>query len=255
MGLKRYIFKSGLDIVAPLKCGTRWLEGLDVENRIDAFGIHITDLPQHIHSGTTFIWRPVMEHFISAVQTEWAMAPDRDIWDIITEIERGECGHWNPTLYERLYPLWEKTRFRFHKLRALSEITPSASELRYNTKMYEFRLQNELDSIQSALSSLSPKHTIRINRFVGDEENRLKSMLKEQYIGYSWEDYSELEDSLFSARCKVRSLESDIEEIYNLKIVKDLQLKLMESNKLNLILQSKLDYNEMVMGKAPTKLI
>jgi hypothetical protein len=29
--LKRYVFKSGLDIIAPRKCGTRWLESLDWE--------------------------------------------------------------------------------------------------------------------------------------------------------------------------------------------------------------------------------
>ena len=255
MGLKRYIFKSGLDIIAPLKCGTRWLEGFDVENCIDTFGLHITDLPQHIHSGTTFIWRPVREHFISAVQTEWSMAPDRDILDIITQIESGECGHWNPHLYRKLYPLWEKTEFRFHKLRALSLLTPSASEMEYTTSLYSFPKPIGYDSVEDALSSISPKHTIRINRFVGDEETRLKSMLKAQYIGRTWEEYSELEDSLLKVKCRVRDLEAEVDKINNYKIVKDLQFKLMESNKLNMILQSKLDYTEMVMGKPPIKLI
>ena len=98
MGLKRYIFNSGLDIIAPLKCGTRWLEGFDVENRIRTFGLHPTDLPQHIHSGTTFIWRGVREHFLSAIRTELVAFKKKNIYDVVIEIQSGECGHWHRQL-------------------------------------------------------------------------------------------------------------------------------------------------------------
>jgi hypothetical protein len=79
--IKRYIYKSGLDIVAPLKCGTRWLEGLDVENRISTFSFTIADLQKHIHSGTTFIWRPVKEHMVSALKTELVTCPEKTLFD------------------------------------------------------------------------------------------------------------------------------------------------------------------------------
>ena len=258
MGLKRYIYKSGLDIIAPLKCGTRWLEGFDVENRIDTFGLHITDLPQHIHSGTTFIYRPIREHFYSAVGTEWAMALDRDILDIITQIERGEGhGHWNPHLYQKLYPLWSKTPFRFWKLRALSELTPTAGDLKWNSTMYSFPLPTQWDNVEEALSTLSPKHTIRINRFIGDEEKWLKSMLQSQYIVPSWEEYSDLEDLLFTAKCRVRDLEAEVEvSDKRLKTELDkLYIQIRELKDSNTKIQNKLDYTEQVMGKAPIKLI
>jgi len=178
MGLNRYIFKSGLDIIAPYKCGTRWLEGLDVENRISTFSIDITDLQKNVHSGTTFIWRPVREHFISAIKTEAAADPYRDILNIITEIELGICAHWYPHLYRELYGIWEKTRFRFHKLRALSELTPSARELEWTSNMYSFSLPPKWDSVESALSLLPPKDIIQLERLISDEEKWLKSMIK-----------------------------------------------------------------------------
>ena len=268
MGLKRYIFKSGLDIIAPLKCGTRWLEGFDVENRIDTFGLHITDLKKHIHSGTTFIWRGVREHFVSAVQTEWAMTPDRDMLDIITQIERGECGHWNPYLYKKLYPIWQKTGFQFYKLRALSGLTPSANEMEYTTSLYAFPKPTKWDNVEEALNSLSPKHIIRINRFIGEEEKWLKLMIEPQYSKKTWEEYSDLEDEVLDIKCKIMDLKEEVEllnktlvnqlefqRIKHSELTNSLHNEINELKNLNTKLQTKLDYTEQVMGKPPIKLI
>ena len=158
MGLKRYIFNSGLDIIAPLKCGTRWLEGFDVDNRIRTFGLHPTDLSEHIHSGTTFIWRPVREHFLSAIRTELVAFKKKDISGVISEIQSGESEHWHPHLYKELYTIWSQTPFRFHKLRALSELTPSAWELKWTSNMYKFDLPTEWDSVEAALGSIPSEH-------------------------------------------------------------------------------------------------
>lgn len=255
MGLKRYIFKSGLDIIAPAKCGTRWLEYLDVENRIQKFGLHPTDLPQHIHSGTTFIWRPVREHFLSAVRTEISTAPNKTILDVVTNIEEGLCHHWYSYLYKELYPLWEKTGFRFHKLRALSELTPSAGELKWNSTMYAFPLPTEWESVEEALNSLSPKHTIRLERLISDEDKWLKSMLQSQYSKKDWEAYSDLEDELLSMKCKLKDLSSEVSRITDSKLFIGFQNTIKTLRESNTKLQAKLDYTEQMMGKPPIKLI
>jgi hypothetical protein len=257
MGLKRYIYKSGLDIIAPLKCGTRWLEGFDVENRIRTFGLHPTDLPNHIHSGTTFIWRPVREHFISAIRTELVAFKKKDILGVISEIQSGECGHWYPHLYRDLYPLWEKTGFRFHKLRALSELTPSAGELKWTSNMYKFDLPTEWDSVEAALSSIPSKHLNRLNKLIGEEEKWLKSMLQSQYVVPSWETYSDLEDLLFTSKCKVRDLEAEV-ELFDKRLKTELDklyIQIRELKDSNTKLQAKLDYAESIFGKLPIKLI
>jgi hypothetical protein len=255
MGLKRYIYKSGLDIIAPLKCGTRWLEGFDVENRIRTYGLHITDLREHIWSGTTFIWRGVREHFLSAVLTELALTPDKPLLDIVSELKSGESGHWHPHLYKELYTIWSQTPFRFHKLRALSELNPSAGGLKWNSTMYRFPLPTEWDSVETALSSIPSKHLNRLNKLIGEEEKWLKRMLKSQYVIRTWEEDSDLEDSRLELKCRVMDLEDEVDAIMNYKIVKDLQITIRELKELNLKLQSKLEYTESVLGKAPIKLI
>jgi hypothetical protein len=211
--LKRYIFKSGLDIVAPLKCGTRWLEGLDVDTRIDTIQFHIEDISNHIHSGTTFIWRPVREHFVSALTTELSVWPDKSPFDVISEMEEGICDHWCTYLYKKLYTIWSKTPFRFHKLRALSELTPTARELKYVSTAYDFHLPIQWDGIEHILSSISPKHIIRLERLISEEEKWLELMIESQYSKKDWKDYSDLEDSRLEMLCKVMDLETEIERI------------------------------------------
>jgi len=262
--MKRYIFKSGLDIIAPLKCGTRWLDGFDVENRIDTYAFGMEELKENIHSGTTFIWRPVREHFLSAIETDYYVEPDRtDIWESIVHYQK-YGGHWYPYLYKKLYPIWKKTRFRFWKLRALSELNEVAASMPYHFKQYHFIVPKGYSTAEEALNSLPSKHTNRLNKLIGDEEKLLKLMVEPQYSEKSWEDYSDLEDSILEMKCKVKDMEAEVklfEESLNrkLEIQKtrnlDLDIQIRELKGLNKILQSKLEYSESVIGKLPIKLI
>jgi len=276
--MKRYIFKSGLDIIAPLKCGTRWLDGFDVENRIDTYSIGIEDLKENIHSGTTFIWRPVKEHFLSAIETDYHVEPDRtDIWESIVHYQK-YGGHWYPYLYKKLYPIWKKTRFRFWKLRALSELNEIASSMPYHFNKYDFIVPKGYSTADEALNSLSPNHTNRLNKFIGDEEKLLKLMIEPQYGEKSWEDYSDLEDSLFKMKCKVKDMGAEIKlfeermdkkmeiqktqnldldiRIRHLKTQNlDLDIRIRHLKDSNTKLQAKLEYSESIIGKLPIKLI
>jgi len=215
MALKRYIFKSGLDIVAPLKCGTRWLDEFDVEERIDMFHFtsHNKELEEHIHSGTTFIWRPVKEHFYSAIQTEWKLTPNKDIWDIITEMEIGYNGHWETNLYKKLYRLWLKFGFKFYKLRALSQLTPTASKSKWTSNLYSFPLPIEHITVEEALKSLSPKQYIKIQKWINEEENWLKLMIESQYSKKIGKNFFDLEDSMLEMGCTIMDLKDKVIEL------------------------------------------
>jgi hypothetical protein len=212
MSYKRYIFKSGLDIIAPLKCGTRWLNEFNIEERIDMlqFASYDEELAQNIHSGITFICRPVREHFISAIKTECTLSPNKDISDIITEMEFGTCLHWYPYLYKKLYPLWLKFGFKFYKLRALSQLTPSASEHKWTSNLYKMHFPIEHITVEEALKFLSPEQSIKIQNLISEEENWLKLMINAQYGGNTGEDYSNLEDSMLETKCKVMDLEDKL---------------------------------------------
>jgi hypothetical protein len=266
--MKRYIYKSGLDIIAPLKCGTRWLDGFDVENRIDTYSIGIEDLKENIHSGTTFIWRGVREHFLSAIETDYYVEPDRtDIWESILHYQK-YGGHWYPYLYKKLYHIWKKTHFRFWKLRGLSELNDIASIMPYNFKQYHFIVPEGYSSAEQSINSLSFKHLNRLEKLISEEEKWLKLMVEPQYSEKGWEEYSDLEDSNFQMKCKVKDMEAEVklinetlvnqlelQRINNSELTNGLYTKIQELKQQNKKLQSKLDYTESVIGKLPKKLI
>jgi hypothetical protein len=210
MSFKRYIFKSGLEIIAPLKCGTRWLDGLDLENRIDTLAFPITEMEKNVHSGTTFIWRPVKEHFMSAIQTEFYLTSDAQIWDIINKMEDNSSGHWNPQLYKKLYPLWLKFGFKFYKLRALSELTSSTPKHKWTSNQFNFILPIEHITVEEALKSLSSEQFIKIQKLIDEEEKWLKLMIEAQYSEKTWEDYSDLEDNLLKIMCELMDSEHKV---------------------------------------------
>ena len=268
MGLKRFIYQSGLDVVAPLKCGTRWLEQLDVDNRIHHSDFMLNTLSENIHSDTTFIWRGVREHFYSAINTEWTIAPDKDVRDIIISLYKGECGHWYPHLYKELYPIWKKTGFQFHKLRALSLLTPSARELTWTSNLYKFHLPTGLDSIDEALSSLSSEHLTQLEICIGEEEKWLESMIKPQYSKKDWEAYSDLEDSYLKMLSNVMDLNTEIQLKHKLqqnelehqrnlnsKKIENMYSQISELKKSNKKLETKIEYAESLLGRKANKLI
>ena len=247
--IKRYFLKSGLDIMAPRKCGTRWLDSLclDIEkNHINTDEIH-KNLDKHIHSGTIFIWRPVREHMLSALKTELSLRSEKTPFDVVTEMESGVCDHWYPYLYKELYPIWANTPFRFHKLRSLSELTSSHSPL---TITYKFDLPDRWDSIESILSSLSPEQVIRLERLINEEERWLKLMVEPQYEGKSWEEYSDLEDSFLEMKRKAIDLEAEMSRITDV-----FQTTIKELQKSNSRLESKIEYAESLLGKKAIKII
>jgi hypothetical protein len=254
--LKRYIYQNGLDIVAPLKCGTRFLGELDPGNRLnlrERNGFPIDAMNGNIHSETIFIWRPVREHIKSAIQTELAMR--KPLMDLITELEGDMCVHWSPHLYKKLYPIWDGLRFRFWKLRNISALSKEAESMNYNSHRYDFKLPKEYTDVDTAINSLSPKHKIRLERLISEEEKYLKLMIEPQYSGKNWEEYSELEDELFDCKCKLATTVSETSRLNSLEINKELESKLRESEKSYLLLKSKINEYEKRSGQRVLNII
>ena len=237
MALNRYIYKSNLDIIAPFKCGTRWLNEF-INECIYSTGLSTEELSFHIHSNSTFIWRPVREHFLSALQTDWALSPNKHIWDIITEMKSGHSGHWHPHLYKKLYPLWLKTSFKFYKLQALSELIPSTSKYKWTSNSYDFKLPIGHITVEEALKSLSPKQSIKIEKLISEEDGWLKLMLKSQYIEKTWEDFFDLEDVVLKMKCDIMDLEHKVTSLED-KVI-ELEDKVIELEDNVIVLTTKL---------------
>jgi hypothetical protein len=124
MNFKRFRYSSGHDIIAPMKHGTRWLEGKT--NPISIDEIHSIKEIEGITKETYWIYREPKKHLVSALRTEIRSAIEyhEENTDLIIDsfINDGS-HHWSPTLYESLYHLyWNNIGFNLIHLKDLSKL-------------------------------------------------------------------------------------------------------------------------------------
>jgi hypothetical protein len=125
MNFKRFKYENGLDIIAPLKHGTRWME--EKTNPISIEEIYSIRNIERIEKETYWIYREPKKHLLSALRTEirTGIEFDGDDKDTIIDKFKTDMGlHWSPTLYESLYQHWNKIEFNLIHLNDLSNLFP-----------------------------------------------------------------------------------------------------------------------------------
>jgi hypothetical protein len=124
MNLKRFKYENGLDIIAPLKHGTRWLE--EKTNPISIEEIYSMKNIEGITKETYWVYREPKKHLVSALRTEIRVGIEfgGDSKDTIINKFKTDVGlHWSFTLYESLYhPYWNNIGFNLIHLNDLSKL-------------------------------------------------------------------------------------------------------------------------------------
>jgi hypothetical protein len=123
MNLKRFKYENGLDIIAPLKHGTRWME--EKTNPISIEEIYSIRNIERIEKETYWVYREPKKHLLSALRTEIRTGIEfgGDDKDTIIDKFKTDMGlHWSPTLYESLYQHWNKIEFNLIHLNDLSNL-------------------------------------------------------------------------------------------------------------------------------------
>lgn len=136
MNLKRFKYETGLDIIAPLKHGTRWLEEetnpIVIEERL-----YLQNGIKEITNKTYWIYREPKKHMVSALRTEIRTCieyGEGDVDSIIDSYING-CGtHWSKELYKYVYRYWNDVGFNLIHLNDLSNLFP---EIEYTSTKYD----------------------------------------------------------------------------------------------------------------------
>lgn len=135
MVLKRFTYENGLDIIAPLKCGTRWLE--EKTNPIKIEELSTTYKIQNITKNTYWVYRVGREHLVTALRTEIRndMEFFEDNTDLIVDgFIKGIGTHWSPTLFKYMYSYWNRIEFNVVELKHLSNLFVGVE---YDSKNYD----------------------------------------------------------------------------------------------------------------------
>jgi hypothetical protein len=135
MVLKRFTYENGLDIIAPLKCGTRWLE--EKTNPIKIEELYTTNKIQNITKDTYWVYREGREHLVTALRTEIRTALEfgvDDVDSIMNFFLNGTAGHWSPMLFRYMYSYWNRIEFNVIELNDLSNLFVGVE---YDSKNYD----------------------------------------------------------------------------------------------------------------------
>ena len=179
MVLKRFSYKNGLDIIAPCKCGTRWLERKT--NPINIIGYLHTDFIQNINAQTYWVYRNGNEHLLSALKTEIRGSIDGAIndtlQDIISNFLKGgfTSTHWSADMYKQMYIHWKKVKFNLINLNNLSDLFENID---YNYSDYNLREYTKSPNTNEFIINVVGEANIKIlNKMVSDDEVYLYYML------------------------------------------------------------------------------
>jgi hypothetical protein len=126
-------YENGMDIVAPLKHGTRWLEEKTNPSSIIEYPHHncTTNFDYVFNENTYWIYRNPIDYLMSALKTEirTSIEFEEDQTDYIAEtFISGKGHHWNSNLYLIMYYYWKNNNIKPIHLSNISNLFSSDIE-------------------------------------------------------------------------------------------------------------------------------
>lgn len=141
-------FYNNNTILAPLKCGTRYLTECFGE-KSDVISIHKLNRNLHQKTIDTIVIRPPYEHLESALHTELLPIFDMDEVESMLQTFQADWNypeggtHWSPTLYEKLYSYWSKNkRYNEIKIIELKDLSNYLNGIQKNLPKYDSQKYN-----------------------------------------------------------------------------------------------------------------
>lgn len=147
MVFKRFTYENGLDIIAPLKCGTRWLEEETNPTNIELLTNPIKIL--NIKPETYWLYRNSTKHLLSALKTETGGAfgyPNLNkVNEVINSFLNDTGVHWSPTMFKFTYEHWNRVEFKPIELNNLSSLFSDIrfDDSKYNMNHFQKKINND----------------------------------------------------------------------------------------------------------------
>jgi hypothetical protein len=196
MIVRKFSYTDNFDVIAPLKCGTRWLEKNTNPNHIEE--IRYEELFNKPYKEKTFfIYRDILEHFKSGLYTEYlwfnyASIPNTPTFNLklkkhtihfdkyknINELFKKLTiygGHFIPNLWEKMYH--NKSNFIFTKLGDLKNIFDDEN-MSYDPTDFDFSKEyNDLPTKEEVFNMLSENDLDKLNKIIEKENYYLNEIL------------------------------------------------------------------------------
>jgi hypothetical protein len=203
MIVKKFSYTNKFDIIAPLKCGTRWLEKNTNPNHIELIKYNELFDKNQIHKEKTFfIYRDILEHFKSGLYTEYLgfnhiPVPNCESYFVSLKLRENilfynkykninqlfkkltiynkHSAHFIPNLWEKMYH--NKPNFIFTKLHDLKNIFDDEN-ISYDPTNFDFSKEYyDVPSKEEVFNMLSADDLTKLNRIIEKETHYLNETL------------------------------------------------------------------------------
>ena len=188
--LRYFKFKKGPSIIAPLKCGTRFMENQSCYPKPKYCSFDIEDIEKYVTKDTIFVYRDVIEHMLSGLVTDFALnSKDHTLNDHVNEYLLGNGTHWNSNLYLKLYPIWNKVGFKFIELKDLSTLFKDET---HNAHLFEHRSRVGITNLTDIIKFIPQELRNSLMELAGWDSFWLSRMLRDEKDSVPMWDYNEL---------------------------------------------------------------
>jgi len=130
----RKIEINDLKIVAPLKCGTRWL----LDRAEKSSFVYIDNLKEETDSKTIFLYREPNNHLISALHTDYIIN-ECDLNKTLDNLLNYKSAHWRGDMYENIHRAWTYNKFKMVNYLDISELI---NDYDFDKNKYDFSVQS-----------------------------------------------------------------------------------------------------------------
>jgi hypothetical protein len=127
----RKIEIKNLKIVAPLKCGTRWL----LERAEKSSFVYIGSLKEETDSETIFLYREPNDHLISALHTDYIHVNEYDLNKTLDNLLNYKSAHWRGDMYENIHRAWTYNKFKMVNYLDISKLI---DDYVFDKNIYDF---------------------------------------------------------------------------------------------------------------------
>lgn len=246
-------------IIAPLKCGTRWLsdkswkyEDVDLSyltkcTSKSEYFLHRDGTSIRYFPSEYFLYREGVSHLESAILTDY-IVNECDLSKTLHNLLNNTSLHWRSDLWEHIHFGWCYNKFQMVNY---TQICDLIEDWDVNKEVYDFSKHPPFVTKKMVLDMIDTETLTTLYKGADNNNYWLEQILNgnDKIISKSVADALKIESDS-KAESHITMLTNRIQTL-STQFVKEL----WDLKQINEKLQSKLDYTESMMGKPPNKLI
>lgn len=185
-----YDFQNGLKIIAPLKCGTRFIDVQKIYPEPELLFLSFEQIIPYLTTDVIWVYRNPTEHMLSALVTDFYLnSKHTTLTKLAREYVNGMGIHWEHDVYTNLYPIWNKIGFKFLELKDLSILFNNEV---CDSKLYDHKSLIGVNDLMDIKKSIPKDLMDKLDLFAKEETIWLGRMVRDERDVITLSDWNNL---------------------------------------------------------------